>query len=189
MSYTGKTGTRAGPAHARLDHRPRRRRPRCARDGRDPVRARRAGRWQSGGVPRTIHAAFNKPGRSRAHGASATRCLEWQALPWRPVISITPSVCLMKRPQCFAMPGLDFFNLPLYIRANLALRRGKADEAVALIREASAAVARFTTNSHSSSRSLRWPPPPEGDDTWAAMLGTWDAVTERKRLRSRQDGA
>ena len=125
-------------------------------------------------------AAFNKAWTISSSWGIGNSLLEWQALPWRPVISITPSVCLMKRPQCFAMPGLGS-SISLSISARTALRRGKADEAIALIRESSAAVARFTTNSHSSSRSLRWPPPQPRRRRHGPheLLGTWDAVTER----------
>jgi len=78
--------------------------------------------------------------------------------------------------------GPWFFNLPLYIRANLALRRGKADEAIALIRESLCCSREihdkfafvFALTPLAAAAALK------GDDTWAArVLGTWDAVTER----------
>ena len=78
--------------------------------------------------------------------------------------------------------GPWFLNLPLYIRAILAVRRGNADQAIALVRE-----------SLICSRELRdkfafvYALAPlaaaavlKGDDAWAArILGARDAVTER----------
>ena len=82
----------------------------------------------------------------------------------------------------FRDAGPWFLNLPLYIRANLALRRGKADEAIALIRESLCCSREihdkfafvFALTPLAAAAALK------GDDAWAArVLGTWDAVTER----------
>jgi predicted ATPase/DNA-binding XRE family transcriptional regulator len=82
----------------------------------------------------------------------------------------------------FREAGPWFLNLPLYIRANLALRRGKADEAIALIRESLCCSREihdkfafvFALTPLAAAAALK------GDDAWAArVLGTWDAVTER----------
>ncbi len=82
----------------------------------------------------------------------------------------------------FRDAGPWFLNLPLYIRANLALRRGKADEAIGLIRESLCCSREihdkfafvFALTPLAAAAALK------GDDAWAArVLGTWDAVTER----------
>jgi predicted ATPase/DNA-binding XRE family transcriptional regulator len=78
--------------------------------------------------------------------------------------------------------GPWFLNLPLYLRANLAVRRGNADAAIALIRESLCCSREvhdkfafvFALTPLAAAAVLK------GDDAWAArVMGTWDAVTER----------
>jgi tetratricopeptide (TPR) repeat protein len=78
--------------------------------------------------------------------------------------------------------GPWFLNLPLYVHANLAVRRGNADAAIALIRESLCCSREvhdkfafvFALIPLAAAAVLK------GDDAWAArVLGTWDAVTER----------
>jgi hypothetical protein len=78
--------------------------------------------------------------------------------------------------------GPWFLNLPLYIHANLAVRRGDADAAIALIRE-SLCCSREVHDRFSfvfALTPLAAAAVMKGDDAWAArVMGTWDAVTER----------
>lgn len=78
--------------------------------------------------------------------------------------------------------GPWFLNLPLYLHANLAVRRGNANAAIALIRESLCCSREvhdkfsfaFALTPLAAAAALK------GDDAWAArVLGTWDAVTER----------
>ena len=78
--------------------------------------------------------------------------------------------------------GPWFLNLTLYVHANLAVRRGHADTAIALIRESLCCSREvhdkfafvFALTPLAAAAVLK------GDDAWAArVLGTWDAVTER----------
>jgi len=78
--------------------------------------------------------------------------------------------------------GPWFLNLPLYVHANLAVRRGNADAAIALIRDSLCCSREvhdkfafiFALTPLAAAAVLK------GDDAWAArVLGTWDAVTER----------
>jgi predicted ATPase len=78
--------------------------------------------------------------------------------------------------------GPWFRNLPLYIRAILAVRRGNADDAIALVRESLTCSRRlhdkfafiYALTPLAAAAALK------GDDAWAArILGTRDAVTER----------
>ena len=78
--------------------------------------------------------------------------------------------------------GPWFLNLPLYIRANLAVQRGQADAAIEYVRE-SLCCSRalhdkfafvYALTPLAAAAALK------GDDTWAArVLGTRDAVTEQ----------
>ncbi|HEY1307625.1 MAG TPA: helix-turn-helix domain-containing protein [Vicinamibacterales bacterium] len=78
--------------------------------------------------------------------------------------------------------GPWFLNLPLYIRANLAVQRGNADAAIEYVRE-SLTCSRalhdkfafvYALTPLAAAAALK------GDDTWAArVLGTRDAVTEQ----------
>jgi predicted ATPase/DNA-binding XRE family transcriptional regulator len=78
--------------------------------------------------------------------------------------------------------GPWFLNLPLYIRAILAVRRGNPDEAIALVRESLIRSRElhdkfafvFALVPLATAAMLK------GDDTWAArILGARDAVTDR----------
>jgi ATP/maltotriose-dependent transcriptional regulator MalT len=78
--------------------------------------------------------------------------------------------------------GPWFLNLPLYIRAILAVRRGNPDEAIALVRET------LTRSRELHDKfafvyaliPLAVAAVLKGDDAWAArILGARDAVTER----------
>ena len=78
--------------------------------------------------------------------------------------------------------GPWFLNLPLYIRAILAVRRGNADDAIALVRQSFMCSRRlhdrfafvYALTPLAAAAALK------GDDAWAArILGTRDAVTER----------
>jgi ATP/maltotriose-dependent transcriptional regulator MalT len=78
--------------------------------------------------------------------------------------------------------GPWFLNLPLYIRAILAVRRGNPDEAIALVRETLTRSRElhdkfafvFALVPLAAAAALK------GDDAWAARtLGIRDAVTER----------
>ena len=78
--------------------------------------------------------------------------------------------------------GPWFLNLPLYIRANLAVQRGRADEAIALVRE-SLTCSRALNDKFAfvyALTPLAAAAVLKGDDAWAArVLGARDAVTER----------
>jgi len=78
--------------------------------------------------------------------------------------------------------GPWFLNLPLYIRANLAVQRGHADEAIALVRE-SLTCSRALHDKFAfvyALTPLAAAAVLKGDDAWAArVLGARDAVTER----------
>jgi len=78
--------------------------------------------------------------------------------------------------------GPWFLNLPLYIHANLAVRRGNADAAIALIRE-SLCCSREVHDRFAfvfALTPLAAAAVMKGDDAWAArVMGTWDVVTER----------
>jgi predicted ATPase len=78
--------------------------------------------------------------------------------------------------------GPWFLNLPLYIRATLAVQRGKPDEAIALLRESLTCSRElhdkfaftFALTPLAAAAVLK------GDHAWAArLLGTRDAVTDR----------
>ena len=78
--------------------------------------------------------------------------------------------------------GPWFLNLPLYIRAILAVRRGKPEEAIALVHE----TLRCSRELHDKFAFVYALTPLavaavlKGDDAWAArILGARDAVTER----------
>jgi predicted ATPase/DNA-binding XRE family transcriptional regulator len=78
--------------------------------------------------------------------------------------------------------GPWFLNLPLYIRANLAVQRGRADDAIALVRE-SLTCSRALNDKFAfvyALTPLAAAAVLKGDDAWAArVLGARDAVTER----------
>jgi predicted ATPase/DNA-binding XRE family transcriptional regulator len=78
--------------------------------------------------------------------------------------------------------GPWFLNLPLYIRANLAVRRGNADEAITLVRE-SLVCSRTLHDKFAfvyALTPLAAAAAQRGDDAWAArVLGVRDSVTER----------
>jgi hypothetical protein len=78
--------------------------------------------------------------------------------------------------------GPWFLNQPLYVRAILSVRRGKADEAIAFVRQSLESSRRlhdrfgliYALTPLAAAAVLK------GDHTWAArILGTRDAVTER----------
>jgi predicted ATPase/DNA-binding XRE family transcriptional regulator len=78
--------------------------------------------------------------------------------------------------------GPWFLNLPLYIRANLAVQRRQADAAIEYVRE-SLACSRALQDKFAfvyALTPLAAAAALKGDDTWAAqVLGTRDAVTEQ----------
>jgi hypothetical protein len=78
--------------------------------------------------------------------------------------------------------GPWFLNLPLYIRANLAVQRGQADRAIEYVRTSLTCSRElhdkfafvYALTPLAAAAALK------GDDTWAArVLGTRDAVTEQ----------
>ncbi len=78
--------------------------------------------------------------------------------------------------------GPWFLTLPLNVRAILAVRRGNADEAIALVRESLTHIREL----HDKFSFVHALVPlaaaavVKGDDEWAArVLGAWDTVTER----------
>ncbi len=92
------------------------------------------------------------------------------------------NACSMRRHRCFVTPVPWFSLLTLYVRAILAVRRGKPDEAIAVVRESLTQIRQlhdkfafvYALLPLAAAAVLK------GDDVWAArILGARDAVIER----------
>ena len=95
----------------------------------------------------------------------------------------------MRPRRCFGDAGPWFLSLVAYLRAILAVRRGNADEAIALVRESLTRIRElhdkfafvYALVPLAAAAALK------GDDAWAArILGARDAVTERHRRHCRR---
>jgi hypothetical protein len=130
-----------------------------------------------------VEAEYGVPGRTCTAGPDIKKYVSAACAGFRPrcLVSVSNSWC--GDPAAGVVKTLTvFLSLALYVRAILAVRRGNADQAIAVVRESLTHIRELhdTFAFVYALVPLAAAAVLKGDDEWAArILGTRDAVTER----------